>query len=35
MTELIYKDEVYEIVGAAMDIHKELGWEKKKSHLKY
>ena len=25
MTELIYKDEVYEIVGAAMEVHKELG----------
>ena len=25
MTELIYKDEVYEIVGAAMDVHRELG----------
>ncbi|MFC1815638.1 GxxExxY protein [Thermodesulfobacteriota bacterium] len=25
MTELIYKDEVYEIIGAAMDVHKELG----------
>ena len=25
MTELIYKDEVYQIVGAAMDVHKELG----------
>ncbi|MFH1931669.1 MAG: GxxExxY protein [Pseudomonadota bacterium] len=25
MTELIYKDEVYEIIGAAMEVHKELG----------
>ena len=25
MTELTYKDEVYEIVGAAMEVHKELG----------
>ncbi len=25
MTELIYKDEVYEIVGAAIEVHKELG----------
>ena len=25
MTELIYRDEVYEIVGAAMEVHKELG----------
>ncbi len=25
MTELIYKDEVYEIVGAALEVHKELG----------
>ena len=25
MAELIYKEEVYEIVGAAMEVHKELG----------
>ena len=25
MTELIYKDEVYKIIGAAMEVHKELG----------
>ena len=25
MTGLVYKEEVYEIVGAAMDVHKELG----------
>ena len=25
MTELIYKDEIYEIVGAAMDVYNELG----------
>ena len=25
MSELIYKDEVYGIVGAAMEVHKELG----------
>ena len=25
MTGLVYKDEVYEIVGAAMEVHKELG----------
>ena len=25
MTELILKDEVYAIVGAAIDVHKELG----------
>ena len=25
MTELIYKDEVYQIIGAAIEVHKELG----------
>ena len=25
MTGLVYKEEVYEIVGAAMEVHKELG----------
>jgi GxxExxY protein len=25
MTDLIFKDEVYEIVGAAMEVHRELG----------
>lgn len=25
MTELIFKDEVYDIIGAAIEIHKELG----------
>lgn len=25
MTELLYKDEVYSIIGAAMEVHKELG----------
>lgn len=25
MKNLLYKDEVYKIIGAAMDVHKELG----------
>ncbi len=26
MTELLFKDEVYAIVGAAMTVYNELGW---------
>lgn len=26
MTELVFKDEVYAIVGAAMTVYNELGW---------
>lgn len=25
MTELLYKDEIYQIIGAAMEVHNELG----------
>lgn len=25
MTQLLYKDEVYQIIGAAMEVHRELG----------
>jgi hypothetical protein len=26
MIDLIYKEEVYKIIGAAMEVHKELGF---------